>query len=90
MDRFSKLFCDPVKVVKSIILLALCLGIILYVYFQTISGFDSDVVTETSMLVSLNDSVTADAYIFNCSSNFSTFFSKPESVQKALFPYRFP
>ena len=64
MDRFSKLFCDPVKVIKSIILLSLCLGIILYVYFQTISGFDSDIVTETSMLVSLNDSVSADAYIF--------------------------
>ncbi len=64
MDRFSKLFCDPVKVVKTIILMIFCLGIILYVYLQTVSGFDSDIVTETAVLVSLNDSVSADAYIF--------------------------
>ncbi len=64
MDRFAKFFCDPVKVVKYIASFALCIGIVVYVYLQVMGGFDSDIVTETAMHVTLNDSISADACLF--------------------------
>lgn len=64
MDRFAKFFCDPVKVVKSIASAALCVGVLVYVYLQVMGGVDSDIVTETAMHVTLNDSVSAEACIF--------------------------
>ena len=64
MDRFAKFFCDPVKVIKTIIVYALCIGVVVYVYLQVMGGFDSDIVTETAMHVTMNDSVPADVCIF--------------------------
>ena len=64
MDRFAKFFCDPVKVVKNIAAYALCIGVVVYVYLQVMGGFDSDIITETSMHVVLNDSIPAEACLF--------------------------
>ncbi len=64
MDRFSKYFCDPVKIVKNVLMVLLFAGVLVYVYLQTVSGFDSGLETETAMLVRLNDDVDAEAYIF--------------------------
>ena len=64
MDRFAKFFCDPVKVVKYIASFALCIGIVVYVYLQVMGGFDSDIVTETAMHVTLNETISADACLF--------------------------
>lgn len=64
MDRFARFFCDPLKVIKFIAVLVFSIGIIIYAYFQAMGGFDNDIVTETSYLVSMNDSIEADAYIF--------------------------
>ncbi len=64
MDRISRFFCDPLRVVKSLIVLLACVGIIIYVYFQTVSGFDSGIETEIAILVDLNDVIEADSYIF--------------------------
>ena len=64
MDRFAKFFCDPVKVIKAVAVAVLCIGVLVYVYFQIIGGSDNEIETEMSMLVTLNDSVEADAYIF--------------------------
>ena len=64
MDRFARFFCDPVKVIKAIIVALLCIGVLVYVYFQIIGGSGNEIETEMSMLVTLNDSVEAEAYIF--------------------------
>lgn len=64
MERFARFFCDPVKVIKLIAVLALSIFLVLYVYFQVIGGFDDEIITETSMLVSLNDTIECDACIF--------------------------
>lgn len=64
MDRFAKYFCDPVKVIKNIAAYALCIGVVVYVYLQVMGGFDSDIVTETAMHVTMNDFVSADACLF--------------------------
>ena len=64
MDRFARFFCDPVKVLKMIATLALCVFAVIYVYFQVIGGFDDEIVTESSMLMSLNDGIVCDACIF--------------------------
>lgn len=64
MDRFKKLWCDPAKVVKSIAAFAVCVGVVVYVYLQVMGGFDSDIVTETAMHVSMNDTIKAESCIF--------------------------
>ncbi|MBQ8758559.1 MAG: hypothetical protein IJZ20_02595, partial [Clostridia bacterium] len=64
MDRFAKFLCDPARVVKTIIALLVCIGIVVYVYLQVIGTFDRGIVTETAMYVTLNDTITADACIF--------------------------
>lgn len=64
MDRFARFFCDPVKVVKLIASLLFGVFIIVYVYFQVIGGFDNEIVTESSMLISLNDGIECDACVF--------------------------
>ena len=64
MDRFARFFCDPVKVLKALAVAVLCIGVLVYVYAQIIGTSDDEIETELSMLVTLNDSVEADAYIF--------------------------
>ena len=63
-NRFSGLMCDPLKVLKALIGVFLGIGIVVYVWLQTTSGFDSDIETEMAMAVSVNETATARAYIF--------------------------
>ena len=64
MDRFSRFFCDPVKVLKFIASMLLCIFVFVYVYFQVIGGADNEIITETSMMISLNDTISCDACVF--------------------------
>ena len=64
MDRFSKFFCDPVRVIKSVAVIALCVGVLVYVIFQAMGTAGSGIEAQISMLVTLNDSIKADAYLF--------------------------
>lgn len=64
MDRFARFFCDPLKVVKLIASLLFGVFIVVYVYFQVIGGFDNEIITESSMLITLNDGIECDACIF--------------------------
>ncbi|MBR5468335.1 MAG: hypothetical protein IKU80_03770 [Firmicutes bacterium] len=64
MDKFSRFFCDPAKVIKSVAVAFICLGILVYVISQAVGSAGNGIETETSMLVTLNDSIEADAYIF--------------------------
>ncbi len=64
MDRITRFLCDPKKVIKSLAVLALSIGVLVYVYSQSIGVTQSDIVTETSVLVSLNDSIKAESFIF--------------------------
>lgn len=64
MDRFSKFFCDPFKVLKLLFAVLAGTVIIFYAYHQVSGGFDDKVETEMSILVNINDSVSADAYVF--------------------------
>lgn len=64
MDRFARFFCDPVKVIKALAIAVLCIGVLIYVYVQILGGSDNEIETEMSMLVTLNDTIEADAYIF--------------------------
>lgn len=64
MDRFSRFLCDPVKVIKNIIMILLSIGILFYVYFQAMNRVDSDIETEPCALVNINRTVDADSFIF--------------------------
>lgn len=64
MDRFAKFLCDPARVVKSVAALAVCVGIVVYVYMQVMGGFNSGIETETAMHVSMNDTIKADSCVF--------------------------
>lgn len=64
MDRFAKFLCDPAKTIKTLAAFAVCVGVVVYVYLQVMGGFDSDISTETALLVSMNETVSADACIF--------------------------
>ena len=64
MDRFAKFLCDPVRVVKTIVAFAVCVGIVVYVYMQVMGGFNQGLLTETALHVSLNETISADACIF--------------------------
>ena len=64
MNRFAKFLCDPVKVIKFIAVSVFGIVVLVYAYLQSMGGFDSKIETETSYLVSLNDTVKADAFLF--------------------------
>ncbi len=64
MERFAKFLCDPVRVVKTIAALAVCIGIVVYVYFQVMGGFNQGIETETAMHVSMNETIKAESCIF--------------------------
>lgn len=64
MDRFAKFFCDPFKVLKLLFAVLAGAVVIFYVYHQVAGGVDDKVETEMSILVDINDSVSADAYVF--------------------------
>lgn len=64
MNKFSKFWCDPVKVVRTLLAFALCVGVVIYVYLQVMGGFGGSIETETAMHVSLNETVEASAVIF--------------------------
>lgn len=64
MDRFAKFLCDPVRVIKSIAALLVCVGIVVYVYLQVMGGFNQGIVTETALHVSLNETISTDSCIF--------------------------
>lgn len=63
-NRFSGLMCDPLKVLKALIGVFLGVGVVVYVWLQATSGFDSDIETEMAMSVSVNETAVARAYIF--------------------------
>lgn len=64
MDRFARFFCDPIKILKLLIAVLGGVVIVFYVYHQAMGGFNEKIETEMSILVDMNDSVPADAYIF--------------------------
>ena len=64
MNRFRRFLCDPAKVLKSLAAFAVCIGVVVYVYLQVMGGFDSDIVTETAMHVTMNDTIAAESCIF--------------------------
>ena len=64
MNRFARFFCDPLKVIKFIAVAVLGIVVVVYAYLQSMGGFDSKIETETSYLVSLNETVEAQAYVF--------------------------
>ncbi len=64
MSIFSKFWCDPIKLLKTLLALALCIGIVIYVYLQVMGGFSGSIETETAMHVSLNETIETTAVIF--------------------------
>ncbi len=64
MNKFSNLLLDPIKLLKTLIFIFAGIGLVIYLWLQATANFDSDIVTETSMLVTVNDSVDARAYVF--------------------------
>lgn len=64
MDKFSKFFCDPARVIKTVAASLVCIGVLVYVIVQSVGASGSGIETQTSMLVTLNDSIEADGYIF--------------------------
>lgn len=64
MERFARFFCDPIKVIKTVAVLAVSIVVVVYAYLQAMGGFNDEIETTVSYLVNLNDSIDADAYIF--------------------------
>ncbi len=64
MDKFSKLLPDPIKLLKALIFVFAGAGLVVYMWLQATANFDSDILTETAVLVTVNDSVDARAYVF--------------------------
>jgi len=64
MSIFSKFWCDPIKLIKTLLALALCVGVVIYVYLQVMGGFSGSIETETAMHVSLNETIETDSVIF--------------------------
>lgn len=64
MSKFKNIWCDPVKVLRVLIGAFLGIGLVVYVWVQATGDFDSDIETETAVLVSVNDTVESRAYIF--------------------------
>lgn len=64
MKNLSRFFCDPLKIVKSIIAISLGILAICYLWIQMTSGFSSGIETEPAVMVEVNRTVNAQAYIF--------------------------
>ena len=64
MDRIAKSLCDPVRVVKAVAALAVCIGVVVYVYLQVMGGFNKGIETETALHVSMNDTIKTESCIF--------------------------
>ena len=64
MDKFSRFFCDPARVVKSLAVAFICVGVLVYVIVQSLGTTGAGIKTQISLLVTMNDSIEADAYIF--------------------------
>lgn len=64
MKDLSRFFCDPLKIIKSIIALALGVLAVSYIWIQLTSGFSSGIETEPAVMVEVNRTVDAQAYIF--------------------------
>lgn len=62
--KFTGLINDPLKLMKALIGVFLGLGVAVYVWLQATSGFDSDIVTEMAMAVTVNETAQARAYVF--------------------------
>ena len=64
MNKIARFLCDPIKLLRLLIGVALGVGILMYVWYQVSAGLGSDIETETAMLVEINDSIDSTAYIF--------------------------
>ncbi len=64
MKNISLFFCDPMKIIKSIVALAVGVLAICYLWIQMTSGFSSGIETEPAIRVEVNQTVNASAYIF--------------------------
>ena len=62
--NINKFWCDPAKVLKTLIGAFLGIGLVVYVWLQATQDFDSNIETETAVLVTVNDTVQSRAYIF--------------------------
>ncbi len=62
--NINKFWCDPAKVLKTLIGAFLGIGLVVYVWLQATQDLDSDIETETAVLVTVNDTVQSRAYIF--------------------------
>lgn len=64
MNNNQNIWCDPLKVLRVLIGVFFALGLLVYVWLQATSGFDSDIETETALAVEINKTASARAYVF--------------------------